>query len=153
MKLRTEVDRAVRCSMLKSGGGAAFIGIARGAANPPRSPTNVASVTRLVFGIAIVWFAHTSDAITLDGVLNSTLEKNPAIQQAKANLEEAAGRRLVLHSIVWPNLKLNVPAGVQGGHRAGENSTKVFGFARGSLTQPLLTPRSRHRCDAETSKC
>src|SRR5205814_1438533 len=124
----------------------------RGAANSPRSPTNVVSVTRLVFGIAIVWFAHTSDAITLEGVLNSTLEKNPAIQQAKANLERAAGRRLVLRSIVWPNLKLNLPAGVQGGHRAGENSTKVFGFARGSLTQPLFNtaiPPSLRRGDVE----
>jgi outer membrane protein TolC len=152
MKLRTQVDPAVPCSILKSGGGAAFIGIARGAATPCRSPTNVASVTQLVFGIAVVWFAHTSDAITLDGVLNSTLEKNPAIQQAKANLEQAVGRRLVLRSIVWPNLKLNVPAGVQGGQRAGENSTKVFGFARGSLTQPLFNtaiPPSLRRGDVE----
>src|SRR5712671_3948513 len=76
--------------------------------------------------------------ITLDGVLNTTLEKNPAIQQAKANLEAAAGRRLVLRSIAWPNAKLNLPAGVQGGDRAGSTSTKIFGFVRGSLTQPIL---------------
>ena len=76
--------------------------------------------------------------MTLDGILNATLEKNPAIQQAKANLERAAGRRLVLRSIVWPNLKANVPAGVQGGDRAGSTSTKLFGFARGSFTQPLI---------------
>src|SRR5205814_4646249 len=91
-------------------------------------------------------------SITLDGVLNSTLEKSPAIQQAKANLEQAAGRRLVLRSIVWPNLRLNVPAGIQGGQRAGENSTKVFGFARGSLTQPLFNtaiPPSLRRGDVE----
>jgi outer membrane protein TolC len=91
-------------------------------------------------------------AITLDGVLNTTLEKNPAIQQAKANLEQAAGRRLVLRSIVWPNVKAGVPAGVQGGHRAGENSTKIFGFARGSLTQPLINaaiPPSFRRGDIE----
>lgn len=90
------------------------------------------------------------ESVTLDGVLNSTLEKNPAIQQAKANLEQAAGRRLVLRSIVWPNFKVNVPAGVQGGQRAGENSTKVFGFARGSLTQPLFNtaiPPSLRRGD------
>ena len=91
-------------------------------------------------------------SITLDGVLNTTLEKNPAIQQAKSNLEQAAGRRLVLRSIIWPNLKSNVPAGVQGGHRAGENSTRVFGFARGSLTQPLINaaiPPSMRRGDIE----
>ncbi len=91
-------------------------------------------------------------SITLDGVLNATLEKNPAIQQAKANLEQAAGRRLVLRSIIWPNIKAGVPAGVQGGHRAGENKTRIFGFARGSLTQPLINaaiPPSLRRGDIE----
>jgi outer membrane protein TolC len=77
-------------------------------------------------------------AITLDRVLKTTLEKNPAIQRAKANLEQAAGRRLVLRSIAWPNVKVGVPAGVQGGDRAGDNSTKLFGFVRGSLNQTLF---------------
>jgi outer membrane protein TolC len=89
-------------------------------------------------------------SITLDRVLETTLEKNPAIQQAKANLEEAAGRRLVLRSIVWPDLKAGVPAGVQGGQRAGSNSVKVFGFVRGSLTEPLFNaaiPPSLRRGD------
>src|SRR5256886_2410169 len=91
-------------------------------------------------------------AITLDGVLNATLEKNPAIQRAKANLEQAAGRRLVLRSVMWPNVKLNVPAGVQGGDRAGSTATKIFGFARGSFTQPLINaaiPPSLRRGDVE----
>ncbi len=90
--------------------------------------------------------------ITLDGVLNTTLEKNPAIQQAKSNLEQAAGRRLILRSIVWPNVKVNVPAGVQGGDRAGSTSTKIFGFARGSFTQPLFNaaiPPSLRRGNVE----
>ena len=91
-------------------------------------------------------------AVTLDGVLSTTLEKNPAIQQAKANLEAAAGRRLVLRSIAWPNAKLNLPAGVQGGDRAGSTSTKIFGFVRGSLTQPILNaaiPPSFRRGDID----
>jgi outer membrane protein TolC len=91
-----------------------------------------------------------ASAITLDRVLETTLEKNPAIQQAKANLEEALGRRLVLRSIMWPDLKAAVPAGVQGGDRAGSTSTKVFGFARGFLTQPLVNaaiPPSARRGD------
>src|SRR2546430_5964928 len=94
---------------------------------------------KLKFVIAICLlsiFPVARGGVTLDKVLDTTLDKNPAIQQAKANLEQAAGRRLVLRSIIWPNLKLNAPGGVQGGQRAGENSTKVFGFARGSLTQP-----------------
>ncbi len=91
-------------------------------------------------------------AITLDVVLNKTIENDPEIQRAKANLEAAAGRRIVLRSVAWPNLKLNLPAGVQGGDRAGDTSTKLFGFVRGSLTQPLFNtaiPHSFRRGDVE----
>jgi outer membrane protein TolC len=90
-------------------------------------------------------------AITLDQTLDQTLQNNPAIQQAKLNLEQAAGRRLVLNSITWPNIKVGVPAGIQGGHRGGE-STKAFIFARGTFTQPLLNiaiPPSRRLGDVQ----
>ncbi|HXX42433.1 MAG TPA: TolC family protein [Chthoniobacterales bacterium] len=91
-------------------------------------------------------------AITLDAVLNETLEKNPAIQQAKSNLEQAAGHRLVLRSITWPNLRAAVPAGIQGGHQAGSDSIKGFIFARGFFTTPLVNaaiPPSRRLGDVE----
>ena len=92
------------------------------------------------FTVAILCLSIMSAApgITLDVVLNKTLENNPEIQRAKANLEAATGRRIVLRSVAWPNIRLNVPAGVQGGDRAGSTATKVFGFVRGSLTQPLI---------------
>jgi outer membrane protein TolC len=77
-------------------------------------------------------------AFTLDGVLNTTLEKNPTIQRAKLKVEQASGRRLVLRSVIWPSVRLNVPAGVQGGDRAGSTKTRLFGFVRGALTQPLI---------------
>lgn len=77
-------------------------------------------------------------AVPLETILNTTLDKNPAIQQAKLNLEQAGGHRLVLRSIIWPTLRFNFPAGVQGGHRAGQDTVKGFGFARGSFTQPLF---------------
>src|SRR5207244_6996714 len=63
-----------------------------------------------------------------------------------------AGNRLVLRSVVWPSLKANVPAGVQGGDRAGSTKTKLFGFARGAFTQPLFNaaiPASLRRGDVE----
>jgi outer membrane protein len=109
--------------------------------------------TPFVISIAL-WLSLQSGvrAVPLDAILDTTLDKNPAIQQAKANLEQAAGQRLVLRSIVWPGLKINVPAGVQGGHRAGQNSTKIFGFARGSFTQPLFNaaiPASLRRGDID----
>jgi outer membrane protein TolC len=95
---------------------------------------------------------HTAGAVTLQSVLQSTLERNPAIQEAKSGLEQAAGQRLVFRSIAWPNAELGVPAGVQAGHRAGENGVKGFGVGRGTLTQILFNaglPASMRRGDIE----
>jgi len=53
---------------------------------------------------------------------------------------------------MWPDAKLAVPGGVQGGHRAGEDTTKGFVFARGSFLQPLFSaavPPSRRRGDVD----
>jgi outer membrane protein len=109
------------------------------------------------FAIALVGASFLSISsgargVTLDTLLQITLEKNPAIQQAKAHLEEAGGQRLVLRSIMWPDARLRVPAGVQGGHRAGESGTKGFGFVHGSFTQAVFNAAiapSRRRGDVE----
>src|SRR5438270_11420781 len=105
-----------------------------------------------ITGVAILASLSRAHAVTLEQVMQTTLEKNPAIQQAKARLEEAAGRRVVLRSIMWPDANLRLPAGVQGGNRAGESGTKGFGFVHGSLTQALFNaaiPPSRRRGDVE----
>lgn len=105
-----------------------------------------------LLGASFLSISSGARGVTLDTVLQITLEKNPAIQQAKAHLEEAAGRRLVLRSVMWPDAKLRLPAGVQGGHRAGESGTKGFGFVHGSFTQALFNaaiPPSRRRGDVE----
>ena len=104
--------------------------------------------------LAILWLiaGQGASAITLDETLKATLDNNPAIQQAKLKLEEASGRRLVFRSVIWPNAKLNVPGGVQGGDRAGSTSTKLFGFVRGAITQQLFDtsiPHSLRRGDIE----
>ena len=91
-----------------------------------------------IVSVALLASMSRAHAVTLEQVLQTTLEKNPTIQQAKAGVEEAAGRRLVLRSIMWPDVRIGIPAGVQGGERAGESKTKVFGFVRGWLTQPLF---------------
>ena len=103
-------------------------------------------------GASFLSISSAARGVTLDTLLQITLEKNPAIQQAKAHLEEAAGQRLVLRSIMWPDAKLRVPAGVQGGHRAGESGTRGFGFVHGSFTQALFNaaiPPSRRRGDVD----
>ncbi|HLW36476.1 MAG TPA: TolC family protein [Chthoniobacterales bacterium] len=109
---------------------------------------------RFRFTITILWLSilPIAPAITLDQTLQSTLDNNPAIQQAKLKLEAAAGRRLVFRSVIWPGVKMNVPGGVQGGDRAGSTSTKLFGFVRGALNQPLIDmaiPPSLRRGDIE----
>jgi len=130
--------------MLNLRGKAAFTTIARGAADPPRA--------KLLLPITLTSCAQAAHGITLDTVLERTLEKNPVIQEAKANVEQAAGQRVVLRSIMWPDAKISVPAGVQGGHRAGEGGTKAFGFVRGFFSQPLLNaaiPPSRRLGDVD----
>src|SRR5438477_3603496 len=102
--------------------------------------------------VLVVFLAHTSGAITLERVLQTTLDQNPAIQEAKSGLEQAGGQRLVFRSLVWPHAELGVPAGVQAGHRAGEGGVKGFGVGRASLEQVLFNmavPPSLRRGDVE----
>src|SRR5205809_961160 len=102
--------------------------------------------------ILIACFAQPTGAITLERVLQTTLEKNPAIQEAKSGLEQAAGRRLVFRSVVWPHAELGAPAGVQAGHRAGESGVQGVCVGRGWLTQALFNmalPPSLRRGDIE----
>ena len=97
-------------------------------------------------------FAYPSSAVTLREVLRTTLDNNPAILEAKAGLEQAAGQRLVFRSIVWPDFEINIPAGVQYGHRAGESGVKGFAVGRGNLEQTLFNmavPPSLRRGDIE----
>lgn len=79
-----------------------------------------------------------AEAITADEALARTLENNPTIRAATADLEQASGRRLVLRATGLPDVRVVVPGGVQGGKRAGEKSIQPFAFARGALTQPLF---------------
>ena len=102
--------------------------------------------------ILIALAAHPVRAVTLQEVLRTTLDKNPDIQEAKAGLEQAAGKRLVFRSVVWPDLEAGVPAGVQFGHRSGESGVKGFAVGRGTLDQTLFNmavPPSLRRGDIE----
>jgi outer membrane protein TolC len=106
----------------------------------------------LHIAIAVTCLMGSARAVTLREVLDTTLEKNPAIQEAKAGLEEAAGKRLVFRSVILPDFRVGVPAGVQAGHRAGESGVKGFGIGRAWLNQTLFdmaVPPSLRRGDVE----
>src|SRR6516225_592849 len=112
---------------------------------------SAASVHILVLVVSALW-AHPTSAVNLREVLHITLDKNPAILEAKAGLEQAAGQRLVFRSIVWPDFEVGVPAGLQYGHRSGESGVKGFAVGRGNLEQTLFNmavPPSLRRGDIE----
>src|SRR5437762_10887056 len=118
-----------------------------------RMPDTASRMPALPFFAAMTTcLASPTSAVTLREVLHTTLEKNPAIREAKSGLEQAAGQRLVFRSIVWPDLEAGVPAGVQYGHRSGENGVKGFAVGRGTLNQTLFSmavPPSLQRGDIE----
>src|ERR1700745_534400 len=82
-----------------------------GTALPTGKRLQRAATVHVLIFVFTASFAHPTSAITLPEVLSTTLEKNPEILEAKAGLEQAAGKRLVFRSIVWPDLGVGVPAG------------------------------------------
>src|SRR5205085_4417911 len=111
------------------------------------------SFYRALFGLLAIYFASASDAITLEKLLQRTLENNPEIQKAKCDLEGAGGRRLVFRAVALPDVKIGVLGGVEGGQRAGQKPVQVFGFGYGGFTQPffnMAVPASWRRGDIES---
>lgn len=109
---------------------------------------------RIYFTITLIlgYGVASGHAITLDALLQRTVERNAEIQKAKAGLEEATGRRLVFHSVALPSAIIGGVGGDQGGYRAGQSPNSPFGFGYGGLTQPLFNasvPASRRRGDVE----
>ena len=123
-----------------------------GVALPTGKRLQPAASVHILLLILIASLAHPTSAVTLQEVLRTTLERNPAILEAKAGLERAAGQRLVFRSIVWPDFDLGVPAGLQYGHRSGESGVKGFAVGRANLEQTLFNlavPPSLRRGDIE----
>ncbi|PYJ66978.1 MAG: hypothetical protein DME76_16020 [Verrucomicrobia bacterium] len=124
-----------------------------GAPSPRRAGCGRAlPILALLSGVGYLSIVHAAFAVTLENVLQTTLEKNPVIQEAKMGLEQATGQRLVFRSVAWPRAEIGVPAGVQVGHRAGESGVKGFAVGRGALEQVLfnmVVPPSLRRGDVE----
>ena len=107
---------------------------------------------RVILSLLIAPWVVTTHGITLDALLQKTIEKNPEIQKTRLDLEEAFGRRLVFQAVAWPEATIGITAGAQGGHRAGEKPIQPFGFAYGNFSQPIfnaIVPPSFRRGDIE----
>src|SRR4029453_2578166 len=121
-----------------------------GVALPTRKRLQPAARVHIFVLILSHSFLYPPSAIPPKEFLRTPLERNPAILEAKAGLEQAAGQRLVFRSIVWPHFDVGVPAGLQYGHRAGESGAKGFAVGRGNLEQTLFNmavPPSLRRGD------
>jgi outer membrane protein TolC len=107
---------------------------------------------RIIFPLLIVSWVATSNGITLDTLLQKTIEKNPEIQKTRYDLEQASGRRLVFRAVGLPEATIGITGGAQGGHRAGEKPIQPFGFAYGNFSQSIfnaIVPPSFRRGDVE----
>jgi outer membrane protein TolC len=107
---------------------------------------------RIIISLLIVPWVATTHGITLDALLQKTIEKNPEIRKARLELEEAFGHRLVFRAVALPDATIGITAGAQGGQRAGENPIQPFGFAYGNFSQPIfnaIVPPSFRRGDVE----
>jgi outer membrane protein TolC len=103
-----------------------------------RVRVRVTTLLKPLIAFAGLWCASVSEAITLDALLQRTVANNPEIQKAKCDLEKAAGRRLIFHSVALPDATIGVVGGLQGGHRSGEKRNQPFGFGYGGFTQPFF---------------
>ncbi|MDQ6861604.1 MAG: TolC family protein [Verrucomicrobiota bacterium] len=111
-------------------------------------------MNRAGFCAALVALGLTSatHALTLEAALARTLQNNPEIRAARLRVEEAAGQRLVLRATGLPDVRVDVPGGLQGGKRSGERSVQPFAFAQGAFTQPVFSyglPATFRRADLE----
>jgi hypothetical protein len=102
--------------------------------------------------IALAFQRGSAEPLTLNKVLQRTVDRNLAIQKARLDLERAMGRRLVLRSIALPDAVIGAAGGDQGGDRAGQKPNTPFGFGYGGLIQPLFNaaiPASLRRGNIE----
>ncbi|HEY2102398.1 MAG TPA: TolC family protein [Chthoniobacterales bacterium] len=107
---------------------------------------------RIIFPLLALSWGATASGITLDALLQRTIEKNPEIQKSRHDLEQACGHRLVFRSVGLPDATIGITGGVQGGHRAEEKSIQPFGFAYGNFSQSIfnaIVPPSFRRGDVE----
>ena len=77
-------------------------------------------------------------ALTLETLLNQTLQKNPRILQAKAAVEAAGGERVLLRSLAYPKALIGGVAGDQGGKSAQSDTNQPFIFGYGLGSQVLF---------------
>jgi outer membrane protein TolC len=84
--------------------------------------------------------------LTMEDCLASTLTQNPEIQQLRANVESAAGTRLVYRSRALPQLAAQTQDGLRGGTLYPQSG--LFSLVTAQFSQPLFdagVPPTLHR--------
>ena len=77
--------------------------------------------------------------LTLADCLAQTFRNNPGIQTLRADVERAAGDKLVISSRLLPQLALQEPSGYRGGSYYNLNhQSGVFSILAAQLSQPLI---------------
>ncbi len=131
------MKRMRNCRRLPLGGGGVR-DVPASDAFPRASQSEASTGLRVLLLVFLFLGAAEVHAMTLDAALAQTLANNPQIALARAAVEQAAGERLVIHSRALPDVSLNLPAGVQGGDRAGQDANQPFAFVQGDLQQPIF---------------
>ncbi len=94
-----------------------------------------------------------AEPVTLDACLQEVFNNNPDILAARADLDRAAGQRLVYNARGLPRLKTDALLGYQGDRGNGGAATAII-VAHADLAQPLFEagiPASRRRGNLEVT--
>ncbi len=111
---------------------------------------------RIFFGIALGVVACASaqaDPVTLEACLREVFDHNPEILAARANLDRAAGERLVYNARGLPRLRTDGLVGYQGDRGIGGAATVIV-VGHADLAQPLFEagiPAARRRGNLEVT--
>ncbi len=92
-----------------------------------------------------------ADSIALDACLREVFSNNPDIAAARAELDRAAGQRLVYNSRGLPRLRMDAALGYQGSRGPGRPATEIL-VGHADLAQPLFEagiPAARRRGNLE----
>jgi len=100
----------------------------------------LAGLLLLLAGAGRAEIATQTYDLTLADCLAQTFRNNPGIQTLRADVERAAGDKLVISSRLLPQLALQEPSGYRAGsyYKLNNQQSGVFSILTAQLSQPLI---------------